>query len=436
MTVVEMKRRWSVTSITLLLVASYSMASGAQDTASTKEAAKTGAVTGRVAYSDTKTPARLAQVMLLKVAPAKSQTEEKGATKVNLGLLGAGLNGLTQTGLDGRFEMPNVPVGEYIVLAQQNGAINPLSRMDLEELNGIKLGQITEAQIKDNLRNLTVVTVDAGKTADVAIGLTHGASISGILSYDDGSPAVGAQVHLLSKTKKGSFEEPNLSSMGGASGIGTILGNGTDDGGHFHIAGLAAGSYALRASLPLSALKNLGKNMKGMIAINTVSSDEDMVSSAALLANGLSVYNGNVFFKKDLKPIELGEGEQLTGADMTFPVDGMHSVQVHVEESATGHAVDVAQVLLLDADGKDALRLGYVDEQGDCTFDYVPEGNYTLRVVNAMDTSHVGKILSDDYDPKKAIHYGKAETKVQVSGDVSGIVLRVAKVATENKTGQ
>jgi hypothetical protein len=58
---------------------------------------------------------------------------------------------------------------------------------------------------------------------------------------------------------------------------------------------------------------------------------------------------------------------------------------------------------------------------------------YTLRVVDAMDVSKVGKMLDDNYDPKKAVRYATAETKVQVSEDVSGVLLQVSKVDEKGK---
>ena len=208
----------------------------------------------------------------------------------------------------------------------------------------------------------------------------------------------------------------------------------TDDAGRFHIAGLTAGTYAVRANLPINALKNLTKNLKGALSVGM--SSPGTMGTAMTMDDGLSVYSGNVFFKKDLKPIELGEDQQLSGSDMSIPVDGMHSIGVHVTDSASGSPLQVGQVELLDADGKEILRSGYVDDSGECSFEYVPDGIYTLRVVNAMDVSEVGKMLSDNYDPKKAIHYGSAETKLRVSEDVSGIVLQVSKAADEGKAAQ
>jgi hypothetical protein len=426
-----------------LIMAMATVAGPVARNASAQEAAAktTGSVTGRVFYSDDKAPARLAQVLLVKLTPAKPPGGGTGAAtgkqdlQSMMGSLSRGLDTFAQTGLEGHFEMADVPAGKYIVLAQQNGAVNPLSHIDLGTLNGMKMGQVSEDQIKEALPYLTIVTVDPGKTVDVTVSLTHGASISGVVTYDDGSPAVGVKVQLMSKTRDGSYEEPNMMTLGMASSNSTLIGYMTDDAGRFRIAGLAAGTYGLRASLPLNALKNLGNKLKSVMILGMTS--PDALAASSQVDDGLSVYSGNVFFKKDLKPIELTASEAYTGADITIPADGMHKVQVHVEEMTTGNAIELAQVQLLDANGKDTLRSGYVDDHGDCTFDYVPEGQYTLQVVNAVDASGMGKMGSGDFNPKNVVRYGPAKTKVSVTGDISNIVLQVAKIVpAENKASQ
>jgi hypothetical protein len=409
------------------------LASGQETPARSGE---TGTVSGCVTYSDTRTPARAAQVLLVKLSAGPNLVEEK-APHNSMGLaaaLGAGMNGFTQTGLDGRFEMNDVPAGRYIVLAQQSGAVNPLAHLDLDTLNGLKLGSVREEQVKDALPYLTIVTVSSAAPADAQVSLVHGASISGVVTYDDRSPAVGAQVHLLSKTKSGDFEEPNNMTMGMASSNASLVGYATDDAGHFRIPGLLPGTYAVRVTLQLNLLKSLGSKIKGILMLSMASPDS--VASATKMDDGLSVYSGNVFSRKDLKPIVLGDGEAFTGADVTIPLEGMHSLQAHVEDSATGSAIGLAQVKLLDADGKETLRACFVDDHGNCTFEYVPDGMYTLEVANALDTSAVGKIGSENYDPTKAVHYGTASTKVQVSSDTANIVLQVAKAGAGNKGAQ
>jgi uncharacterized protein (DUF2141 family) len=205
----------------------------------------------------------------------------------------------------------------------------------------------------------------------------------------------------------------------------TLAGAATDDAGHFHIAGLPPGTYAIRATLPLGLLKNLSSSLKGIIALGM--SSPDNVSSATQYDSGLSVYSGNVLFRKDLKPIDLSAGQSYSRADITIPLTGMFTVQAKVKDAATGKPLDVAQVQLMDAEGKETLRAQFVDDDGNCTFDYVPAGQYTLAVVNAMDLSGVGKVLSPNYDPKKAVRYDATSTKVLVNGNVAGIVLQVSK---------
>jgi len=199
----------------LLLPVCFCLGVDAQEAATAKVAAPSGGVSGRVSYSDSKAPARLAQVMLLKVAPAGSKPVDASTNAMQSFMSGCALKCISTTGLDGSFQMSEIPAGKYIVLAAQSGAVNPLAQIDLEVLNKTSAKQIGEDQIKDYLNYLTLVTVEAGKTANVVVNLTHGASISGALTYDDGSPAVGVKVKLLTKTKSGSFEEPNMMTLGG-----------------------------------------------------------------------------------------------------------------------------------------------------------------------------------------------------------------------------
>ena len=56
----------------------------------------------------------------------------------------------------------------------------------------------------------------------------------------------GAQVHLMSKTSTGGFDEPNMNTLGMASSNASLAGYSTDDSGRFRIAGLLPGLYAVR----------------------------------------------------------------------------------------------------------------------------------------------------------------------------------------------
>ena len=121
-------------------------------------------------------------------------------------------------------------------------------------------------------------------------------------------------------------------------------------------------------------------------------SSPDLMASVMKYDDGLSVYSGNAFSRLHLKLIELGKDEAYTDANITIPLGGMHSLEVHVGDSVTGAAITVAQAMLMDADAKETLRACFLDSHGDCRFDYVPDGTYTVEVDNALDTSAVGKL--------------------------------------------
>ncbi|WP_420236090.1 hypothetical protein ACOBR2_10605 [Telmatobacter bradus] len=418
-------KRWAILLSFLVMLAAT--VAHAQD--SDEDKTGKGTLTGRVFYTDSKTPARLAQVTLLKLVSAGDKTPtSKNPFVAMLSKGGCGLKCFSSTGLDGRFVMDEVPAGSYVVMAVQQGAVPPLARGDLNELNKASLSEVSADVIKSFAKDLTIVSVVAGKKSDVDVNLTHGAVLQGTVSYDDGSPAVAVKVHLLYKTKSGEFAEPNAMSLGAAATNSTLMGYMTDDSGHYRIAGLAPGSYAVRVELPLNMLKNLSKNLMGAIALGVA--NPKAMGNATAMGDGLSVYSGNVFFKKDLKAIAVGENEQTVAEDLTIPVDGMHSVTAHVVESATGKGVGVAQVLLMDSEGKETLRSGFVDDDGTCTFDYVPNGLYLLRVANAMAEKEKGQGY---LDASKIQHYKGSEAKVQVNEDVSGVQLSVSKIESESK---
>lgn len=404
-----------------------------------KESVPSGSISGRVVYSDTRTPARTAQIILVPVAP-DSAIETAGTSHTKgldggVKLLGnCALDCIGQTGLDGRFSLHNVPEGKYIVLAQQPGAVNPLARIDIGTMKRVGNRKISEHLVKENLRFLSVVTVQTGKTVDVNVNLEHGATIAGTITYDDGSPAIGVQLHLLTQSKNGSFEELNPIGTGALVSNTGLLGYTTDDLGRFRIPGLLPGAYAIRASIRINQLKNLGKTISNMVALNGIA--PDAVGSALNVGDGLNIYNGGVFSKSEIKPIVVSDGGQKSGNDITIPLDGLHSVGIRVEDGASAQPLSVAQVQLLDAEGKDLLRTGFVDDHGECELEYVPNGAYTLRVLNAMDVSLAGKPFSENYDMKKIIRYRTAEMKIQVNDDISGIVLRVSKESSEMKSSR
>lgn len=420
---------WKCCAALALLAVLGARSSSAQFELGAKDSGPKGTVTGAVAYSDTKVPARLATVTLIKVAAAGSKPKADATAGLMSMMLACGLSCVTTTGPDGRFELTDIPEGRYLVVAGQGGAVNPLVRLDVGALNRTAVSEVSEELLKPVLADLTLVDVAASKAVDVTVNLTHGASIAGTITFDDGSPAIGVKVHLLSKNQSGVYEEANQLSLGGAAANATLIGFLTDEQGHFHISGLMAGDYALRAEVPVGMIKNLGRNLSGVVAESMSQGDKHNAMNVfnALNNQGLSVYSGNALLKKDLHPIAVGEHEQLGGADIQIPLGNLHSVTVHVAAAESGRPLSVVHVQLADAETREVLRSSYAGEDGACTFEYVPQGFYLVQAVGGMDTSQMGKILDPGYDAKKLVRYQTAETKLQVSNESSEVTLQVSR---------
>jgi hypothetical protein len=250
------------------------------------------------------------------------------------------------------------------------------------------------------------LVVQPNQAAHVDIRLERGASISGIVHYDDGSPAPAVVPILVVQDKDGKWKE--LSASG-------VLPAFTDDRGHYRIYGIAAGKYAVKATLP---------------TVQTTFGLGASVSMHMGMGDALAVYSGGAMREKDIKPIKVGTGEDVEGIDVVFPLDNLHAVSGSVVAKTDNHAVDSGTILLEDSDTKATLRTVMVEPDGTFHFNYVPEGQYLLKASGAGDTDKSGG--SDNAnDLMRMMHtkvlksYGDAELPVTVKSDATGLVLQV-----------
>jgi len=366
-------------------------------------------VSGRVTCGDTGQPARFAAVQLIPEKPPEKSPapdwanvkSEKDAAKliaksISFGQKSTGLSAVSA--IDGSFEMPKVPAGTYYIVAQLKGYLSPLDTLTSEE----KFGDVSKAISRIQAQAEKIVVQSAPVRADVR--LERGGSISGVIRYDDGSPAAGVTPHRMVKKEDGKWVGDSYS--------GYPPEVTTDDRGHYRISGLVKGKYAVRAELPTTQM------IQGLGGSN----DNHMNLGDALVA-----YSGGVFREKEIKPIEISPGDEIDGVDIVFPIDSLHVVSGTVVAKTDAHPLNHAWVSLLDAETKDTLRRTQLEEDGSFKFNYVPEGPYALLTNHAgdMDKSN-GDAVAQMFNPKFLKNYQDSTIPIEVKGDLTGLMVQVA----------
>ncbi len=283
---------------------------------------------------------------------------------------------------DGTYVFTNVKAGTYYAHALAPGYIDPLSQFSSEELTSAD--PATRQRIAAVATPVSITGTDQVR-ADLR--LERGASISGRVLYDDGTPAVGWTVRTVHEPPPGSDSNaPAFANMGvdlneldlsHASEAST-----TDDTGRFRIPGLPTGSYLLQARFIAPPLGHSSFNPMGTGG-----------AMAVMMGLKLTVYSGNALRKSDAKPVDVRAGEDRSGYDITVPLHTLRSLSGLVVSKADGHPVNGGSVdlTLKDAAGKDDPSMHMVASilsDGSFHFDYIPApATYTLKAVKAVDAT-------------------------------------------------
>jgi hypothetical protein len=364
-------------------------------------------VSGHVTCGDTGRPARFAAVQLIPEKPQQAQASDWANAKNTKDMAklmdkqmaqmqkGTGLTAVST--IDGSFEMPKVPAGTYYVVAQLKGYISPFSP---EDVFTDRDGAISRTQASAE----KIVVQDAPVRVDVR--LERGGAVSGVIRYDDGSPASGVRPVLMVMQDDGKWKHTfSFTGMPGA-----II---SDDRGHYRLGGLAKGKYAVKAELP---------------TVQTISGPDGSSSMHSNMGDALVVYSGGVFREKEIKPIEVGIGEDIDGVDLVFPVDNLHLVSGTVTAKTDTHTVNAGWVSLNDAETKASLRRTKIEDDGSFSFNYVPEGQYELATRGAGDTDKNAPVnaMVQMMNPTFLKSYKDLTMPIEVKGDLTGLLVQVA----------
>lgn len=241
--------------------------------------------------------------------------------------------------------------------------------------------------------------------------------MAGTILFDDGSPAPGLWVGLLTRNQ-GKWVPIETGTADGM--VQTVK---TDDRGHYRISGLPPEEECLaKVELIFSSSKNyLSKNGQ---SFNTLGDYR------------LAVYSGDALRPGSAKPFALKLGEERPGEDVALPLSKLHKVQGIVTFQRYGHVLNQASLSLEFSDdktlaGKTKIGAG----ETSFSFPFVPEGDYVLRVSSAADVrfeevSNGSGVIPPTHTETHALHtYGSAEIPIHVAGDLLDLNVPVPDVA-------
>jgi hypothetical protein len=314
------------------------------------------------------------------------------------------------TKLDGSFLIRSVEPGKYYILAEMPGYLSPLAGLAPKDI------ELPSAEDKENLRAmLQQVTVVRGQESRLDLRLERGASLSGTVRYDDGSPAAGVIVSLWRREKDGSFKQISNGMKDKFSSR-----QRTDDMGHYRVAALSPAEYLASVDLQSLSVSVSGGSLLGAGGY-----------TGSGVGAHVQIYSGSTARRSEAKAISIGEGQDIQGADITIPVSKLHTISGIVVATQDGHPLNSGSVVLLDPADKSAIneaRVQFAD--GRFVMELVPEGNYLLQVSSAADG--VVEHGTSDNDPhvtftrfKPLQSYLDAEQPLNVGGDLSGIVVNM-----------
>ena len=318
-----------------------------------------GTVTGHVFCADTQRPARFAEVQLVEI-----QQGDTGERRFNQMVNG-------RTALDGSFILPSVPAGDYYAFARLAGYVEP-------NIGGDDLAS----------QGLATVHVDVGRMSQVEVSIRRGATITGHILYDDGTPVPGVQVTVRS---------PTAGAPGGPRSI--VLGMGrisiTDDRGAYRLVGIAPGQYTVMATVITG--DSSGGRATGIVPRTGVRQ----------IMEPINVYAPAAMRRRDARVVEIRSTEEVTDIDITVALIGLHSVHGSVLAQDDRHPLTQGFVTLTDTADSGFIRRVQLDASGTFEFAYVPAGTYTLSATGS-DGGRPG-------DPASGKRYSNAQEGVTVT---------------------
>ena len=314
--------------------------------------AQTGSVEGHVFCSDGNVPARGADVHLIPLESLLKQSD--GAKRMPLQAQNS------STDFDGDYVFPTVAAGSYVVYVAMNGYSSdfPLIRK--------VLGRFALDDQKKLLAEFPQVTVGGGLAREDVV-IHRGAAIMGRVSVDTGGipEPTSVKATLVSSDLLGDVE-----SVPGQKPIEFAVSGQIDDRGAYRIAGLPAGRYRLQVRLSESFYRVFLNDNK--IAVKPM----------RMGTGGVTVFAPDALTERDAKLVRVGDGDELSGVNLTVPMSRLHSIGGIVTQGGEPLAGAVLDIWSQGHKVMDSEAITTSD--GGYRYDMLPAGTYTI-VVGRMD---------------------------------------------------
>lgn len=374
-------------SLKVSLVLLFATVSFLEEKGTSQSYLATGRLVGHVYCSDTNgRPARLAKVWL---RPAPDKTAKPFGQLYSESPV---LHETVTTDMNGTFIVPMLTPGSYYVFVDYPGYQNPALQFNNDDLESP-----TSKLIEDMDQKIPRVTINTGLTANIAIHLQRGATISGTVRYDDGSPAISATVQVLQRQQDGSWR----------SSFGDTVRATTDDLGKYRASGMGPGKYVIRYT------------MRFVFHEEQYAFPEEQPPTPIHMGSEhtFDLYSGGAFRQKDAEIIELKSGA-VNNADVVIPLAKLHPLTGRVSAFSDGHFLNYGSAELLYADDGTKVGDAPVLRDGIFRFALVPEGQYVLRVQGS-------DALYDGGGSHTTQEYEASTQSVSLSKDTDDVVVQL-----------
>ncbi len=307
--------------------------------------AQRGSITGHAFCEDTKKPCRFAAIIAEQITTTGSSSQTSS----------------TVADLDGAFVLTSLPPGQYRVFGELSGYLSPTSLYSPAELASPSTAATPEL---DTL--FPTITVSADATTDIQVVLRRGATLSGVVRYDDGSGAGNLNIRILKKAGTGEWQNAAISSSGLFSSMGGTTTN-TDDGGTYRVAGLPAGEYTVEVALPTALMSPSSLSQSAHLNVK-------VATGAAL-----RTYYGNAHSLKAARSVELSSTAMRGDVDVVIDTTTLHQACGTVLRRNTHQPYEGS--LRLQSSGEPAIasRDTTTNSDGTFCFQYLPSGKYTIE---------------------------------------------------------